>query len=92
MNQKKKKKQRLKDFQEIFDTLISAFYKAKLIKIVQFSEINTLFVNLKNNKTKKENLNDIISILKKKSKLEPLFHELKFDEKWEQRLVLKKEK
>ena len=48
------KKQRLKDFQEIFDTLINAFYKAKLVKIVQFSEINTLFVNLKNNKTKKK--------------------------------------
>lgn len=84
------KKQKLKDFQEIFDTLINAFYKAKLIKIVQFSEINTLFVNLKNNKTKKENLNGIISILKQKSKFAPLFHELKIDEKWEQRLVLKK--
>ena len=38
------KKQRLKNFQKIFDTLINAFYKAKLIKIVQFSEINTFLL------------------------------------------------
>jgi GTP-binding protein EngB required for normal cell division len=85
------KNQRLKDFKEIFDTLINAFYKVKLVKKVEFSEINTLFVNLKKNKTKKENLKNIISILKDKAKLEPLFHHVTKEEKWEQFLVLHKD-
>ena len=32
-------------FQQIFDTLISAFYKTKNIKKVSFSKINKVFVN-----------------------------------------------
>jgi hypothetical protein len=43
---------KLKDFQQIFDTLISAFYKAKNIKKVSFSKINKAFTNLKEKKTK----------------------------------------
>ena len=47
-----KDKKTLKDFQQIFDTLISAFYKAKNIKKVSFSKINKAFTNLKEKKTK----------------------------------------
>ena len=72
---------KLKDFQQIFDTLISAFQKAKNINKVSFSKINKVFVNLKEKKNRKEKLNDITSIFKKNSKLEPLFHKLKTEEK-----------
>ena len=68
-----KDKKTLKDFQQIFDTLISAFQKAK--------NINKVFVNLKEKKTRKDKLNDMTSIFKKNSKLEPLFHKLKTEEK-----------
>ena len=85
------KSKKLKDFQQIFDTLISAFYKAKNIKKISFSKINKVFVNLKVKKTKKEKLNDITSIFKKNSKLEPLFHKLKTEEKFDQVLVLHKD-
>jgi len=79
---------KLKYFQEIFDTLIYAFYKAKNIKKVSFSEIKKVFVNLKVKKTKKEKLNNITSIFKKNSKLEPLFHKLKVEEKLDKLFVL----
>jgi hypothetical protein len=82
---------KLKDFQQIFDTLISAFQKAKNINKVSFSKINKVFVNLKVKKTKKENLNNITSILKKNSKLEPLYHKLKMEEKLDKVLVLHKD-
>ena len=76
---------------EIFDTLISAFHKTKNIKKVSFSKINKVFVNLKEKKTKKEKLNNITSIFKKNSKLEPLYHKLKMEEKLDKVLVLHKD-
>ncbi len=87
----KEKNKKLKNFQEIFVTLISAFYKTKNIKKVAFSEINKVFVNLLVNKTKKEKLNNITSIFKKNSKLEPLFHKVKAEEKLDKVLILHKD-
>ena len=84
------KEKKLEDFKHKFDTLISAFYDVKLIKKVEFSKINTVFVNLKEKKTKKENLKNIIDIFKQNSKLEPLFHQVKLDEKWDKILILDK--
>ena len=84
------KEQRLKDFKSIFDTLISAFYKVKSIKKIPFSKINTVFVNLKEKKTKKKDLNNIISVFKEKSKLEPLFHQVKIEEVLDKVLLLNK--
>ena len=84
------KEQRLKDFKSIFDTLISAFYRVKSIKKIPFSKINTVFVNLKEKKTKKKDLNNIISIFKAKSKLEPLFHQVKIEEVFDKVLLLNK--
>ncbi len=85
------KNKKLKYFQQIFDTLISAFYKTKNIKKVSFSKINKVFVNLKVKKTKKEKLSNITSIFKTNSKLEPLFHKLKIEEKLDRGLVLHKD-
>jgi len=48
------KEKKLEDFKHKFDTLISAFYDVKLIKKVEFSKINTVFVNLKEKKQKKK--------------------------------------
>jgi len=42
-------------------------------------------------KTKKEKLNNITSIFKKNSKLEPLFHKLKTEEKLDKALILHKD-
>jgi len=84
------KEKKLEDFKHKFDTLISAFYDVKLIKKVEFSKINTVFVNLKEKKAKKENLKNIIDIFKQNSKLEPLFHQVKLDEKWDKILILDK--
>lgn len=81
----------LKDYKEIFDTLISAFNKTKNIKIVNFSSIQTLFINSKIKKHKKDNFKELISILKKNSKLDPFFHTLKVEEKWEQLLIKNKD-
>ena len=81
-------------FKEIFDTLVSAFYKKKLIKKIEFSKINTIFVNLKENQKKleknikKEDLENIIDIFKQQSKLEPLFHKVELEEKWEKNLII----
>jgi len=90
-----KKESKLQYFKEIFDTLASAFYKMKLIKQIEFSKINTIFVNLKENQkiekknTKKEDLENIIEIFKQQSKLEPLFHRVEIEEKWEKNLIIK---
>ena len=51
----KLKNKALKDYKEIFDTLISAFNKTKNIKIVNFSSIKALFIN-----SKKKNIKQII--------------------------------
>jgi len=85
------KSNKLKYFQEIFDTLISNFHETKNIKKISFSKINKVFVNLKVKKTKKEKLNNIISIFKKNSKLKPLFHKLKIEEKLEKLFELHKD-
>ena len=84
------KEKKLEDFKHKFDTLISAFYKARLIKKFEFTKINTIFINLKEKKTKKENLKNIINIFELNSKLEPLFHQVKLDEKWDKILILDK--
>ena len=49
-----------------------------------------MFVNLKEKKTKKENLKNIIDIFKQNSKLEPLFHQVKQDEKWDKIILVDK--
>lgn len=84
------KNKRLNEFREKFDVLISAFNKAKGTKIVSFSHINKIFVNLKIKKTKKHQLNDIISTFKNLSKLEPLYHKVKIEEKWDKVIVKNK--
>ena len=86
-----KKKAKLEDFKGIFDTMISAFNNLFLIKKVKFSNINTIFVNLKENKTKKENLESITKIFKKNSYFEPLFHQIQIEEKWEEIMILHKD-
>ena len=84
------KQKKLKDFKQIFEVLISAFNKSKQIDIIPFEKINTIFVNLRIKKTKKSQLNNnIISIFKKCSKLEPLYHKVKITEKWEEFFLLK---
>ena len=66
----------------------------KLIKKIEFSKINTIFVNLKENQkklennTKKEDLKNLIDIFKQQSKLEPLFHKVEVEEKWEKKLII----
>ena len=82
------KKNKLENFKPIFDTLISAFYKAKGIKKIPFSKIKTIFVNLKVKKTKKDMLNEITTIFKNNESLEPLFHKLVKEEKREQVMIL----
>lgn len=86
------KEKRLSDFKNIFETLMSAFYKVKLIKKVEFSKINIIFLNLKEKKTKKQDLQKLISIFKKNVKLEPLFHQVKIEEIWEKNLLINKNK
>ena len=85
------KRIRLEEFKQTFDVLISAFNKAKGIKIVPFSNIKKIFVDLKIKKTKKYQLNDITSWFKEKSKLEPLYHEVKTEIKWDKIIVRNKE-
>ena len=87
MQEEKEKK--LKDFKEIFEVLISAFNKSKQIDEIPFENINTVFVNLRIKKTKKSQLNNIISIFQKCSLLEPLFHKVNITEKWEEIFLLK---
>lgn len=82
------KKKKLENYKQIFDTLISAFYKAKGIKMIPFSKIKTVFVNLKIKKHKKNMLNEITTIFKKNESLEPLFYKLVKEEKWEQVMIL----
>ena len=57
----------LKDYEEIFDVLISGFYHVKNIKKVNFSSIKIVFINSKKN-SKKDNFKELISILNKISK------------------------
>ena len=81
------KNKRLNEFKNEFDVLISAFNRAKGTKIIPFSDIKTIFVNLKIKKTKKHQLNEIISTFKRASKFEPLFHKVKIEEKWDKVIV-----
>jgi hypothetical protein len=85
------KEQTLKDYKEIFDVLISAFNKTKNIKKVEFSSIKTVFINSRIKKMKIENQDELISILKQNSELDPFFHEIKVEEKSEQLMVLNKD-
>ena len=70
----------------------------KLIKKVEFSKINAIFVNLIENQkdqkknTKKESIENIIDIFKQQSKLEPLFHKVKIEEKREKNLIINNDK
>ena len=66
------KDKRIKYFKEEFDTIINKFYNDKNIKKVNFENMEKIFVNLKIKKTKKTQLMNIISVLKKNAKLEPL--------------------
>lgn len=77
------KNSKLKNLQKIFEPLISAYNKTKNIKIINFSEIKKIFVNLKKDKTKKtdESLSGLLNVLKKNSKLPPLFHKLEIEGK-----------
>ena len=72
----------LKDYEEIFDVLISGFYHVKNIKKVNFSSIKIVFINSKKN-SKKDNFKELISILKKNSKLDSFSHTMKIEEKCE---------
>ena len=84
------KNKTLKNFEKEFDIIISAFNRAKGTKIVPFSHIKTIFVNLKIKKTKKYQLNDITSKFIENSKLEPLYQNVKIEEKWEKLIVKEK--
>ena len=66
------KKQKIKYFKEEFDIIINKFYDDKNIKKVDFDNMDKIFVNLKIKKTKKAQLMNVISVLKKNEKLEPL--------------------
>jgi len=87
LNEEKEKK--LKNFKGTFEVIISAFNKAKNIDEVPFENIKKVFVNLKVKKTKKNQLDSITSIFKKNAKLEPLYHEVKISEKYEEAFWLK---
>lgn len=87
LNEEKEKK--LMNFKGTFEVIISAFNKAKNIDEVPFENIKKVFVNLKVKKTKKNQLESITSIFKKNAKLEPLYHEVKIFEKYEEAFLLK---
>lgn len=78
----------LNSYKEIFDTLISAFNKTKNIKIVNFSSINKVFINSKINKRIIKNQGELMSILEKNSKLDPFFHKMTSEIKWEKNMIL----
>lgn len=80
-----------KFLKEIFDTLISAFNKTKNIKKVNFSSINKVFINSKIDKRIIKNKEELISILKKNSKLDPFFHKMTSEIKREKNMILSKE-
>ena len=84
------KKKTLKDYKEIFDVLISAFYKAKNIKQIKFSSIKTVFINSKIKAMKINNQKELISIMKAKTKLDPFFHTIKIEEKTEKVMIISK--
>ena len=85
------KKETLKDYEEIFNTLISAFNKTKNIKIVNFSSINKVFINSNVNKKIIKGKEELMSILEKNSKLDPFFHKMTYETKCEKLMILKKE-
>jgi len=71
--------------------LISAFNKTKNIKKVNFSSINKVFINSKINKRIIKNQEELMSILEKNSKLDPFFHKMTVETKWEKNMILSKE-
>ena len=83
------KKKKYNSFKQNFQQLINDFYIKKGIKKVDFSQINTIFVDLKIKKTKKHDkqLQILIDILQKQSKLEPLFHKVIIETKMDQILI-----
>ena len=85
------KKKTLNCYKEIFDTLISAFNKTKNIKKVNFSSINKVFINSKINKRIIKNQEELMSILENNSKLDPFFHKMTVENKWEKNMILSKE-
>lgn len=87
------KKEKLKNLEQIFVPLISAYNKSKNINLVEFSEIKKVFVNLKKNKTKKtdKKLKNLLNIFKNNCKLSPLFHKLEIEDKEDQIFILDKE-
>jgi len=83
------KEEKLKNYKGTFEVIISAFNKAKNIDEVPFEKIKKVFVDLKVKKTKKNELKSITSIFKKNAKLEPLYHDVKISEKYEEAFLLK---
>lgn len=79
----------LKSFEEVFTPLISDSEKNQQIKGIEFSKIKKEFVNLKIKKTTKEMLGQIISIIKGNQNLDPLFHRVNIEEKFDEILVMK---
>ena len=78
----------LKSFEEVFTPLILDSEKNQQIKSIEFSKIKKEFVYLKK-KTTKIMLGQIISIIKGNQNLDPLFHQVKIEEKFEEILVMK---
>ena len=83
------KEEKLKNYKGTFEVIISAFNKAKNIDEVPFEKIKKVFIDLKVKKTKKNQLDSITSIFKKNAKLEPLYHDVKISEKYEEAFLLK---
>ena len=90
-NIKEEKEKTLKSYEEIFNTLISAFNKIKNIKKVNFSSIKKVFINSNAQKKKIINQEELMSILEKNSKLDPFFHKMTYEIKKEKLMILRKE-
>ena len=58
---------------------------------MEFSSIKKVFINSRIKKMKIENQDELISILKKNSELDPFFHEIKVEEKSERLMVINKD-
>ena len=86
-----RKENLLKSLEGIFTPLISDSQKVQEIKSVEFSGIKKVFVNLKIKKTTKDMLGQIISIIKGNENLEPLYHKIKIEEKFENILVMRED-
>ena len=87
---KERKEKLLKNYEEEFIPLISAS-KVQNIKSIEFSKIKKEFVNLKIKKTTKNMLSQIFSILKGNKNLEPLFHKVNIEKKYEEIIVMNKD-